>query len=438
VYTYYSLLHSAVSAAISGQTVEVFTDFTYTGSTPIDLKNGVDINFNGHTYTTNSILSPSINVFRDNGVAVNCKLLNGIIKKISPTGINVRNNTMCLYLSGPSTIETNCTFINSRGVVSFDNASCYVIGGRYISLSGSSFGVIYNEGIINNTYSETLSFQTGSISYNIYSTGGTVNNSTIYSSIISNVSNGILVYDGSVNNCDINIHYTGIDSTNSTINNCSVNTVDGVGVLLRNGSTLSNSSVRSQISTDGAIGVTGGGEIKDSSAFNTVGDGVSVTGSSTNIKNSYVYGNGYGVIYSNGGTIENSSVYSLTNEGVSISGSTATESYIRNCSIRSLANIGVTINTTSSRGTLNLSNSVVESLWNNTAGDAVKINTTTSAHTIVNNHLITTNATAHAIDSTTSKSIYYVNNVFNGMTTALFNIVQLAPNNQDNRGNTRI
>lgn len=50
-YTYYTTLQSAINAAVAGQTVEVFSDFTETGSVTITLKNGVNINGNGHTYT---------------------------------------------------------------------------------------------------------------------------------------------------------------------------------------------------------------------------------------------------------------------------------------------------------------------------------------------------------------------------------------------------
>jgi hypothetical protein len=51
VYTYYATLTLAMTAATSGQTVELFSDITETGSVAITLKSGVNINGNGHTYT---------------------------------------------------------------------------------------------------------------------------------------------------------------------------------------------------------------------------------------------------------------------------------------------------------------------------------------------------------------------------------------------------
>jgi len=51
VYTYYATLTLAMTAAVSGNTIELFADITETGSVAITLKSGVKINGNGHTYT---------------------------------------------------------------------------------------------------------------------------------------------------------------------------------------------------------------------------------------------------------------------------------------------------------------------------------------------------------------------------------------------------
>jgi hypothetical protein len=50
-YTFYNTLSSAMSAATSGQTIEMFTDVTETGNVSITLKQGVSINGKGNTYT---------------------------------------------------------------------------------------------------------------------------------------------------------------------------------------------------------------------------------------------------------------------------------------------------------------------------------------------------------------------------------------------------
>ena len=54
VYTYYATLTLAMVAAVAGQTIELFADVTETGNVTVTLKNGVNINGNGHTYTLNT------------------------------------------------------------------------------------------------------------------------------------------------------------------------------------------------------------------------------------------------------------------------------------------------------------------------------------------------------------------------------------------------
>jgi hypothetical protein len=51
VYTYYATLTLAMTAAVSGNTIELFANITETGSVAITLKSGVKINGNGNTYT---------------------------------------------------------------------------------------------------------------------------------------------------------------------------------------------------------------------------------------------------------------------------------------------------------------------------------------------------------------------------------------------------
>jgi hypothetical protein len=52
-YTFYTTLTLAMAAAVSGNTVELFSDIVETGSVEVALKDGVNINGNGHTYTLN-------------------------------------------------------------------------------------------------------------------------------------------------------------------------------------------------------------------------------------------------------------------------------------------------------------------------------------------------------------------------------------------------
>jgi hypothetical protein len=75
-YTYYSTLSASMAAASSGQTIEVFAD--YSGSSlipPVILKNGVNINGNGHTYI-GSLNSGSSLFQTGDGTIVSCSIIN--------------------------------------------------------------------------------------------------------------------------------------------------------------------------------------------------------------------------------------------------------------------------------------------------------------------------------------------------------------------------
>jgi len=96
-YTYYTTLQAAITAASAGQTVEMFTDYTETTATTVTLKNGVNINGNGHTY---SYTFATGNCFIDNGVAVICT--------ISDLNINRTNYTSgSVYVQSSTSSDTD-------------------------------------------------------------------------------------------------------------------------------------------------------------------------------------------------------------------------------------------------------------------------------------------------------------------------------------------
>ena len=53
-YTFYANLTSAISAASSGDTIDILTNIEETSNTTVNCANGVNINFNGYTYTLNT------------------------------------------------------------------------------------------------------------------------------------------------------------------------------------------------------------------------------------------------------------------------------------------------------------------------------------------------------------------------------------------------
>lgn len=93
VYTYYTTLTAAMTAAVSGQTIEVFADYTETGATEITIKNGVNINGNGHTFTKNTNDATHI-LITANSLNYECSIINyNFIRSVGSgrcmnTGIN--------------------------------------------------------------------------------------------------------------------------------------------------------------------------------------------------------------------------------------------------------------------------------------------------------------------------------------------------------------
>lgn len=152
-YTYYSDFNSALTAATSGDTVELFADVTETGATQVILKDGVNINFNGHTYTLDNIGNE--HALTDNNVAVNCTLMNGIVKRINgPASIS---NGLTLKQDSASSKYRCYTmqFINDTGTAA--NHDGRIEGGYY---EGGLYG-LYQGSFTTKTYDVTAFSQTG-------------------------------------------------------------------------------------------------------------------------------------------------------------------------------------------------------------------------------------------------------------------------------------
>ncbi len=205
VYTYYTTLTLAMAAATSGQVIEMFANYTETGAVAITLKDGVNIQGNGYTYTLN-----------------NSGLLSALV---CPTTTGIKISILNLIV-----IRTGST------ATTFDNAALFSsTGGGLIDCSGSTFrndgsgcGIVTSSGIefinatcvANTDYGSYGSYQ-ACIATNItaYSTSGfairihssgTINNSYGYSD------SGVGVYGGyyaNVSNC------TGVSNSGIGLNN---------------------------------------------------------------------------------------------------------------------------------------------------------------------------------------------------------------------------
>ena len=85
-YTYYTNLNTAIASATVGQVVELFADIEETSAVSVNLRGGVDINFNGHSYTLNETTGVP-NVFNTSSMSDGdvVHMWNGKINRIGST-----------------------------------------------------------------------------------------------------------------------------------------------------------------------------------------------------------------------------------------------------------------------------------------------------------------------------------------------------------------
>lgn len=185
VYTYYTTLSLAMTAAVSGQTIELFSDITETGSVTITLKNGVNINGNGHTYTLS--VNDGTNAFT--GANLQMEFYN---LKVIRTGRANGNGGYVLLSSNVSLTIIKCygtTFINTFGECCvLNNCSLYGINaiGYYNAITDYGASKIYNAICESNGLGYGISTSFGSV-YNStgisVTTSGILCNGEVYESI---------------------------------------------------------------------------------------------------------------------------------------------------------------------------------------------------------------------------------------------------------------
>ena len=242
-YTYYSTYTLAMTAAVAGETVEQFGNITETSNVTITIKDGVSINMNGYTYTTDGSTVGAF--YHDDNGYEQTRFQNGTVKHINTGGVSnalsiggeshmdctglivISDGAYCLNfntdgvqkgrLIGGSYIHTGGSgynhiiegnvygayFNTGDGAVriiggSLDNCridGCIIIASGIISnsrvIGGSYSHAISNEGVVFNTYASSALFRGIS-----NGTNGIVENSTG----ISNASDGIYSTAGTVNN----------------------------------------------------------------------------------------------------------------------------------------------------------------------------------------------------------------------------------------------
>jgi hypothetical protein len=376
VYTYYATLTLAMAAATSGQVIEMFADVTETGAVTVTLKNGVNINGNGHTYTlSNTGIS---NALIDNAVAVTCEIYNiKIVRTLGTTPSNTNN--LCLSITATTSV-INCDgvfFRNTNGTCILNQGNLW---GASATATNSSQGVIFSTGNVYNSYFESTN------------------------------SYGLTVYSGTATNCTGIAGTSGDGISNSfaiaNIYNCLGKSASGYGINI--GSSKCFNSIGISTSGSGINGSTNS-EFNQCIGMSTSGVGIGGNGYFA-YQCRFISSSNYGA--ASGLQTEH---YDCIHESTS--------------SVAAFGYVG-----------LKLYRGVAYSKWDNAAGHAFQQWTSGSGSVLNNVFLRTTNASANCINSGgVAATIGYSHNSYLGATTPISSfITQTLVNTEDNQGNIKL
>jgi len=359
VYTYYSTFSASMAAATSGQTVEMFADVTETGSVTITLKNGVNINGNGHTYTlNNSGLTHALTV----PVTVNtsCNILNLNVVRTGSTGTLFDNSVLILGVGGTGVI--NCAGSTFRNL-------------------GSGVGILFNT---NSTHEINYAVAYATTVYGAFgmftSAGAKLNHCIGYG---TGGGYGIRCHNGGdIQNC------TGISDSGYGIYGLSGNQSNSVGISTSgNGFFVQGSAYNCVGRSTSGVGFDVSGT---TNVVNCVGISTSGIGFSTNLSN----------IYNCTGISSSSRGIQLTNQAKaynSIAKSTSSYSILANSSASEIHNL------------------TIISEWNNAGGIGISSNNTTIPGIILNTTFLLSNASApYLFNNTAAQAVSTRGNTYRG------------------------
>jgi len=338
VYTYYTTLTLAMTAATAGQTIEMFADVVETGAVTVTLKNGVNINGNGHTYTlNNSGLNHALSAA--NSVTTSCNIINLNVVRTGSTGSLFDNSCLILGINGSGVI--NCSGSTFRN-------------------SGSGCGILYNSSSIHEINNAVAYATTAYGAIGIFTNvGAKLNNSIGYG---TSGGTGIRCHNGGdIQNC------TGVSDSGTGIHGLGGNHSNSVGISA-SGAGFFSAAISSNCVGRSTSGV--GFDIQSAtSIINCVG--MSVSGVGLYVLAAYIY---------------NCTGISASSRGLQLlSGAVA-----YNTTSRSTSSYSVFANSSLSE----IYNSTIISNWNNAGGIGISSNNTTVPSVILNTTFLLSNASA--------------------------------------------
>jgi len=380
VYTYYTTLTLAMAAAVSGQTIEMFADVKETAAVTITLKDGVNINGNGHTYTLNN--SGLIHAFSAaNSVVTSCNINNLNVVRTGSTGTLFDNS--CLILGTNGTGIINCSGSTFRNL-------------------GSGCGIVFNSSSAHEINFATAYATTTWGAIAMYtSAGAKLNNSIGYG---TSGGYGIRCHNGGdIQNC------TGVSDSGYGIYGLAGNQSNSVGI------SVSGNGFYCCANSFNCVGrSTSGVGLEITNAINAVGCvGISVSGIGISANNALLY-NCTGISSSSRGfqIVGNSKAYNITSK------STSSYSILSNASI------------------IEIHNSTIISEWNNAGGIGISSNNTTIPSIILNSTFLLSNASApYLFNNTAAQAVSTRGNTYKGGAAYSVLITQAIVATEDTQGN---
>jgi len=377
-FTYYADYRTALANAKNGETIVQFADIVERNPVAIVLKNGVNINLNGFTYT---ITWPTYAML-DNNAAVTCTIMNGSIKSTS----TVTSATLIFIQNASSRITTNCYFESLSQSTVVQNAGTWI--------GGSIRGFLSNGGGFQNA--------TSGIAYNVYAEavyGIVAGTSAIYSSI--GVGTYGIISGGIARNCIGIGSFAGIaNEVGGTYENCIGISTAGFGAGFYRSLTGRIVNLIAISTASNAVrheDVTFYNLFAYSSASNAIGSGGFLTGAFPGTCSRFY-----------GGT--------LISTTAAVVGGSSNAGFAG-------GNIFVGVN--------------MDCQWNNSAGHCVTMQTFTSANLgvqfqpneIINCYLKVANPNAKCIEARNTSLAKYLGNTFQGSTSPIGNCVVQAQQN---------
>ena len=375
-FTYYSTLADALSAASSGDTIQFFANITETSDITVTCVDGVNINFNGYTYTLNT--SGTSNAFTV-GNNVSLEMYNGKIKRIGAT--SATTSKVALRVSGIGVLTLNAMILeNDFGNAGYLSSSTRTVkGGDFV---GESLGVFVSGARIENAKASGnsgvgLQIQNNGIAINCYgfstSSFGVYNNASQAHNCVgrSHGNHGIYLGNGESYNCQ------GFSTSNY-------------------GANITGSAKFSNIF----------GYSTANAGVNLVGEGTNVTGYSTAT---------YGIRYSSG-----SGDHVILN-------------------VRAFSTSDVAMYVLKNAGKVEFSNIDCATTYNDAGGHALLVAGSDDDIIFSGGSLRVENASANCINAASAKNCYFVGLKFNNSTTPVnANITNLQSNTEDTFGNITI